>query len=126
MAVVEVAAAAASTDWISKLAWLAGGGATVLGGIAIAARKVFVNWSKEAVVVQGADATAAMMLNFHKEIDRLGTVNDHISRENRTLHKQISRLEAVLERICVKFDIDLADFDAERGNNASNGTTRAQ
>ena len=116
MAVVEVAAAAASTDWISKLAWLAGGGATVLGGIAIAARKVFVNWSKEAVVVQGADATAAMMVNFHKEIDRLGTANDRLSRENHALHKQISRLEAILERICIKFDINLTDFDAERNS----------
>lgn len=126
MAVVETAAVVAQTDWVSNLAWLAGGGATVLGGVAIAARKVFVNWSKETVVVQGADATAAMMVNFHKEIDRLGTANDQLSRENHVLHKQISKLEAILERICIKFDIDLADFDAERGSNASNNPARTK
>ena len=104
-------------NYLDNVPSIVGGGIALLITLGIIARKFFVNWSKENVVVQGADTTAAMMANFHTEIKRLADSNAALAasnadfaRENADLRKQISRLEAILEKIAVKFDIDLKEF----------------
>jgi hypothetical protein len=97
--------------WTELAPYLIGGGATSAVPLALLARRFFVNWSKENVAVQGADATAAMMANFHTEISRLSKANDSFSKENAELKKQVSRLEAMLEKLCVKFDVSLDEIE---------------
>ena len=96
---------------LDNLPLVVGGGSLSIAGIAIFLRKMFVNWSKENVTLQGADTTAAMMHNFHAEIKRLADSNAEFSKENAALRKQISRLEAILEKLAVQFDVDLSEFN---------------
>lgn len=86
-----------------------GGGAVILG---IIARKLFIGWGKDNVDINTAKTTTAMMENFHAEIKRLADSNSEFAKENASLRKQISRLEAILEKLAVKFDVDLKEFDA--------------
>lgn len=102
-------------DVINNATYLAGGGSALVIALSIFARKFFVNWSKENVIVQGADTTALMMANFHTEIKRLADSNAAFAKENADLRKQISRLEGILEKIAVKFDVDLAEFGDIKG-----------
>ena len=95
---------------LDNLPMIVGGGSLSVAGIAIVLRKMFVNWSKENVTLQGADTTAAMMQNFHAEIKRLADSNAEFSKENASLRKQISRLEAILEKLAIKFEVDLSEF----------------
>jgi hypothetical protein len=88
-----------------------------LTGIGLFARKMFVNWTKENVTVAGAEVTTAMMGNFHVEINRLAKLNTEMAASNALLavenaqhKKQIARLEALIERIAVKFKIDISDL----------------
>lgn len=98
-------------SWLESLPVLVGGGSagTVLLGLVI--RKLFVGWSGDTVSVRANDTTATMMENFHTEIKRLADSNAEFAKENAHLRKQISRLEAILEKLAVKFDVDLKDFE---------------
>lgn len=87
-----------------------GGGSLSILGLVIFLRKLFVNWSKENVTLQGANTTAAMMNNFHSEIKRLADSNSEFAKENAALRKQISRLEGILEKLAMRFDVDLTEF----------------
>lgn len=98
-------------NWAELAPYIVGGAAGTTAGIAIFLRKFFVNWSKENVIVQGADTTALMMQNFHNEIKRLADANEEFARENAQLKREISRLQAILEKLAVKFEIDLTEFD---------------
>lgn len=98
-------------NWLELAPYIVIGGGGGMAAIGIFLRKFFVNWSKENVVVQSADTTAAMMQNFHNEIKRLAETNEQFAVENHLLRKQISKLEAILEKLAVKFDIDLTEFE---------------
>lgn len=97
-------------NWFDYAPYLVGGGGMGAAFVGIFLRKFFVNWSKENVVVQSADATATMMQNFHSEIKRLATQNEEFAKENALLRKQISKLEAILEKLAIKFDIDISEL----------------
>ena len=93
-------------NWLELAPYIVLGGGGGVAALGVLARKFFVNWSKENVIVQGADTTAAMMQNFHNEIKRLAETNEQFALENHLLRRQISKLEAILEKLAVKFDID--------------------
>lgn len=95
-----------------------GGGVAGLAAVIAGLRAFFVHWKRENASVanaesttQGAEATAAMMANFHAEIVRLAEGNKAFAEENGQLRKQVGRLEALLEKLCVKFEIDLSEFE---------------
>lgn len=100
-------------NWTELAPYLVIGGGGGVAALGIFLRKFFVNWSKENVVVQGADTTAAMMQNFHNEIKRLAEANEQFARENHLLRRQISKLEAILEKLAIKFEVDLTEFDPQ-------------
>lgn len=96
---------------------------TILGSIAAAvvaaalfARKYFVNWKAEEVTLAGTSATSAMMANFHKEIERLAKLNTALSEDNTLLRRQVSRLEALIELMAVRFGVDFAELEAALPN----------
>lgn len=97
-------------ELLNSLPVMVGGGSATVLGLAIFLRKIFVNWSKENVTLQGANTTAAMMHNFHDEIKRLADSNAEFAKENAALRKQISRLESILEKLAMRFDVDLSEF----------------
>lgn len=97
-------------NWLENAPGIVLGGSSGLAFLFWMARKTFVNWSKENVIVESADATAAMMSNFKGEIQRLSENNKELADENRQLQRQINRLEAILQKIAVKFDIELAEY----------------
>lgn len=96
------------------LPYLVGGGGIVSVFLAGLARKFFVNWSKENVSIHANETTSTMMENFHAEIKRLADSNAEFAKENASLRKQISRLEGILEKLAVRFDIDLTEFTEEK------------
>lgn len=100
-------------NWLESLPVLVGGSSagTVLLGLFI--RKLFVSWSSDNVSIRSNDTTATMMENFHSEIKRLADSNAEFAKENAHLRKQISRLEAILEKLAVKFNVDLKEFEQQ-------------
>lgn len=98
-------------DWTPQnLAGIAVLGSLVVSFLLWFARKQFVSWSKDNITIESSEATASMMANFKSEIQRLSENNRELTDENRQLQKQINRLEAILQKIAVKFDIELSEY----------------
>lgn len=58
----------------------------------------------------GAGVTTAMMINFHNEINRLAMSNEMLATENAALRKQLARVEGMLEKMAMRFGVDVSEF----------------